>query len=172
MSGVEAVLGIVLGVLPLMITAIQEYKTLYRPFDQYRKFEPLTYQFKINLRREKTIFQNECRLLLGALFDVEVYGDIAQKMLADPAHKGWKDEVLERTVGEYLGDSGGDCIAVIDQIREQLQTIHKTCYSYGMIEKRVLDGPLVGQLVVPILALLTINFNSSNLAILIASTGS
>lgn len=79
MSGVE-VLGLVLGILPLIISAIEHYEDILRPINRYRRFLTKAARFHDELETERTVFEAECQLLLGsAVADLEV----AKSMLKD-----------------------------------------------------------------------------------------
>lgn len=60
-----ATVGIVLAVLPLVISAAENYKKVYLPFERFRKFAPEVRQFLCKLKIQRTLFREECRLLLS-----------------------------------------------------------------------------------------------------------
>jgi hypothetical protein len=81
MTGVEAA-GFVLGVLPLMISAAEHYEDVFRPFKRYRKFAPELELYQQQLGTQKTIFRNECHLLLATLTNRQT----AKEMLREGKH--------------------------------------------------------------------------------------
>jgi hypothetical protein len=55
MSGMEAV-GLVLGILPLIISAAEHYEDAFKPFKRYKKFAPELQLYQQQLGTQKTIF--------------------------------------------------------------------------------------------------------------------
>jgi hypothetical protein len=135
------VVGLVLGVLPLIITVVEDYEALYRPFSRYKKFEPLTKTVQNALLKEKTIFRNQCRLLLLGSLGAGVGGEEGraqdirhvQDMLADLHDFRWNDEDLGERVSRYLGDSRDVCVEVVKEIRDQLRVIDAKCRYFGIV---------------------------------------
>ena len=72
-------IGIILGVLPLLISAVEHYDDVLRPFIRYRTFISKAQQLHDEVETERTIFRTECQLLLAAVADQ----DVAIKMLHD-----------------------------------------------------------------------------------------
>jgi hypothetical protein len=81
MTGVEAA-GLLLGVLPLMISAAEHYDDISRPFRRYLKFAPELKLYQHQLCTQKTIFRNECQKLLSMLIDRQT----AKDMLKESKH--------------------------------------------------------------------------------------
>lgn len=65
MSGAEVIVGLVLGVLPLIIRAAESYKKIGEVIATYRKYSKTVHIFNIELSTQRTIFQNECTLILA-----------------------------------------------------------------------------------------------------------
>ena len=59
MAGFEAV-GVVLGVLPLIVSAVEHYDDALKPIVRYRHFSSKSKQFHRELDTERTIFRTEC----------------------------------------------------------------------------------------------------------------
>lgn len=128
MSGFE-ISGVVLGVLPLLISAVGTYDNVYRPFvTRYKDYEPALKSFQQGLLTERAIFRNECRLLLRSSVDPERVQDI----LDDPKHDVWTDSDIEQKVSQYLGDSKEECKATIARIKGKLLAILKEYERYGI----------------------------------------
>lgn len=64
MSGFE-VASITLAVLPLVISAAENYANVCRRFMKFRKFSAELQEFQTLLKIQRTIFREECRLLVG-----------------------------------------------------------------------------------------------------------
>lgn len=111
--------GFVLGALPLVISAVEHYEDVLRPFVRYRKFSSKLQRFHDELEVERTIFRTECLFLLAAT----VKSDTAADMLDDRDHHLWKDNVLRERFGRQLGVLGFACESVISKIEEKLDEI-------------------------------------------------
>ena len=120
MSGVEA-LGLVLGVLPLLVSAIEHYDDALGPIHCYRRFDSRTQMFCDEYETERTVFQAECQLLLGEFVGLET----AQKMISDPSHPSWRDGNLCRDLEGSLGQLGTRCLSTIDKMKYKLKEIDK-----------------------------------------------
>lgn len=121
MSGAEAVAGLVLGVLPLLVAAAEHYEDVFRPFARYRKFAQEVQIFQKQFKTQKTIFRNECRLLLTTLTD----HDVANQMLEERCHPFWTDRNMDETFARQLGHSGDACAATIALIQDRLKDIDR-----------------------------------------------
>ena len=98
MTGIEAAERL-LGVLPLLIPALEHFDNVGRPFSRYRNFTPEVRRFQQRFIAQKVTFQNECRLLLSKVTEY----DVAIKMLEDGNHPSWEDQKLIEGFAEYLG---------------------------------------------------------------------
>ena len=111
--------GLTLGVLPLLIAAAEHYESCFRPFIRYRKIAKEADHFRIQLNIQKTIFRNQCRLLLEHIVD----HDAASRMLKGPNDPSWRDAALEAKLSKLLGESREACVAAIEMIEQQLRHI-------------------------------------------------
>ena len=119
MSGAEAVAGLTLGVLPLLINAAEHYDQCFRPFVRYKKIAKEADHFRNQLNTQRTIFRNQCRLLLEEIVD----HDAASCMLKTPEDPTWHDAALDAKIGELLGESKEACVATIEIIEQRLRHI-------------------------------------------------
>ena len=119
MSGAETVAGLTLGVLPLLIAAAEHYDRCFRPFVRYRKIAKEADHFRVQLSIQKTIFRNQCRLLLEQIVD----HDAASRMLKGPNDPSWRDAALDAKLTQLLGESREACVAVIEIIEQRLRHI-------------------------------------------------
>ncbi len=115
MSGIEA-LGLTLGVLPLLVAAVEHYDFCLRPFRRYKDFPKELKQYQRRLKIQKTIFRNECQTLLEGV----VSRDAASSMLTKADHGSWFDPELEARLCELLDKSRDTCAMVIQMIEECL----------------------------------------------------
>ena len=124
-----AAISTVLAVLPLIVSAAEHYEDCFRPFVRYRKFNTEVYRFQQRLSIQKTIFRNQCRLLLENVTE----HDVAARMLSGPAHPSWSDPKLDRELATLLGSSREDCCNLIASIDDKLHDIDKESQDLGTI---------------------------------------
>lgn len=129
MSGAEAVAGLVLGVLPLLIAAAEHYEDVFRPFARYRKYAQEVSKLHRVLEAQRTIFRNECQHLLTSITDWEV----ANEMLQEPCHPFWADSTMDQKFARQLGSSGNACAATIGLIEEKLKEIDKESEGFSSL---------------------------------------
>ena len=118
MSGVE-VAGLALGFLPLLISAAEHYDKCLRPFIRYKNFGKEARRFQILLGNQKSLFRNECRLLLEEFIEHDVASSIIDGPLGVD-HPSWSEVELEEQLTRLLGESSGECIATIEMIKDRL----------------------------------------------------
>lgn len=132
MSGFE-IAGITLGVLPLLIKVAENWHDIFRPFRRFRRFLPELIEFEQVLNTQKTIFQNECRLLLEVLA-----GRVAAtKMLKQPDHPYWLDPHLDEKFAQQLGESGKACEDIVESIRLKLVALQDKATSFSSVIQTV-----------------------------------
>ncbi len=115
------VIGFTLAVLPLLISAAEHYEDILQPFVRYRNFSSKVDRFQQQLGIQRTIFCNECRILLESV----VEHDIALRMLEDRDHPQWLDQSVDNRLLKQLDSSKDACITIITQIQEQLRNVEK-----------------------------------------------
>lgn len=129
MSGAEAVAGLVLGVLPLLVAAAEHYEDIFRPFTRYRKYAQELKKFQKVLEAQKTIFRNECQHLLTSITD----WDGANQMLQKRCHPFWRDPDMDQKFARQLGSSGNACAALIALIEERLKDIDRESEGFSSV---------------------------------------
>lgn len=115
MSGLE-IPGLVISILPLVLKTIQHYDEVLSPFLRYKRFTEHAGIYTKEFSIQRTIFRNECRILLEGIID----RDTASVMLNSPAHQTWLDPQLEIGIGDQLGDSKTACLEIIGLIESRL----------------------------------------------------
>lgn len=123
------VAGIILAILPLLISAAEHYDNVFRPFRRWRKYTSELELFQRQLGTQRTIFRNECRLLLTILTNSQ----IAREMMKEAAHPLWKDQDLEGKLIKQLGDSGIACSDIINMLQQKLDEVEKKTTSFGLL---------------------------------------
>ena len=127
MDPVSAV-GLALGIAPLIISAIENYEYTFQPFVTYRRYCREIDKFTTRLSTQKTIFNNECQLLLLAVENRNSIGYLPlDDILKDPNHSARRSDDLNQRLEELLGSSLSLCIAKLRLIQETLDEItHET----------------------------------------------
>jgi len=105
--------GLVLGVLPLLISAAENYEITFQPFVTYRRH----IREVARLNTQRSIFHNECQLLL-----CEVDQNL-NDILGDPNHISRRDEQLSGRIQQLLGSSCAMCISTLNLINDTLNEI-------------------------------------------------
>jgi hypothetical protein len=128
MSGFEVV-GVVLGVLPLLISAAENYEEVFKPFKRFKRCAPELELYQQQLKTQKMIFLNQCQLLLTALTGRES----AKEMLREKDHPSWNNAILKKKLVEQLGHSKEACEATVQMIAIKLKSIEEDAESFGSI---------------------------------------
>lgn len=126
MSGAEAVAGLALGVLPVLVSAAEHYDSCLRLFVRYKNFAKEADRFQSQLVVQKAIFRNQCRIL----FEEITEHDVASSMLSGPSdssHSSCSNLELEEQLSLLLGDSGAECLQTVKMIKERLGDIDGEC---------------------------------------------
>lgn len=142
MSGVEAVVGLALGVLPLLISATEHYDDCLRPFIRYKNFAKEADRFRRLLSVQKTIFRNQCRILLEGIVD----HDAAARIINCGSTLSNQDVKLEEQLVQLLGESKEACITTTEMIRQRLHDIQGESHELWSIldkDREVPTFPLV-----------------------------
>lgn len=125
MSGVEA-LGLLLEIVPLLISAIEHYDDVLRPIHRYREYTTKSQRFCDELETQRIVFQAECQLLLGEL----VGPATAQKMLCSSEHPLWRDKTFCKSFEDRLGSLGLTCSSIISRVESTLREIDQIFQSF------------------------------------------
>jgi hypothetical protein len=97
MSGFE-VLGVVLGTIPLVISALEHYQEGLHAFRRWRSYEAELKSLKRSLGNEKAIFVNTCQQLLSGLVNsVEL-----EKLVDEPFGELWSSAQIRDQVALRL----------------------------------------------------------------------
>jgi hypothetical protein len=129
----ETVVGLVLGVLPLLISAAEHYDDVVRPFKRYRQFSTELKHFQLEFLGHKTVFRNECLLLLASITD----RDTASEMMAEREHPHWLSLELNKKLSDQLGSSQEACQSTIGLIMEELVGIERDTASFRSADLEV-----------------------------------
>ena len=141
MSGAEVV-GLFLGVLPVVIEAVKAYHTTCEKIQIFRHYsrevERIQKQFCVRQR----MFLNECHLLLQLVVD----DDVTKAMLGDFEHSSWRDKDLDNQLNNYLSDSYQSCKDIMEDTQTILEDVGEELRCFDAIAseklKVKLDDPV------------------------------
>lgn len=129
------VAGIVLGVIPLIVEAIESYEKIGDLILTYRRYSKEVRKFNTEIAVQRVIFQNECVLLLSQVVDDE---RALHDMFNEPAH-GLRnflrnddnlDRKLLQRMNERVHDSYKQIVALLGLIRQSLEQIYGETKNY------------------------------------------
>ena len=139
MSGAVEVAGLALAVLPVLMSAAQQYNNCcFIPFVRYKRFAKEAKIYCKELAIQKTIFYNQCRNLLEEVVD----HDEASSMLKTLQLETWANKRLDEQLAGQLGESLKSCTDIIDLIEERVREINGESQKYSQIiedEKQVVN---------------------------------
>ena len=98
MSGIE-VAGLVLGAIPVLITALELYSKGAR-LDALWKIQFALDPIRRELRAELQIYKNTCEELLQSIAPHKI-----KELVEDPGGKAWQDQDLDDAMKSLLGTS-------------------------------------------------------------------
>ena|SRR5438045_9476826 len=127
MSGVE-VAGVVLGAFPLLLSALEQYKSAVdavRKSSSSVQLRSLQEQIVV----ESEVFKNSCEHLLSAVLDP----DKLAEALSDPIGALWRDPGVESNMKDVLGHSYElffvmceSMISAIGEVKRELDKVGKS----------------------------------------------
>lgn len=132
--------GLVLGVIPLLISAAENYEITFQPFVTYRRHVKEVQRFTARLDAQRAIFHNECQLLLLAV------GQNLTDILEDPNHPSRSDQQLSNRLQGLLGSSYSTCVRTLQLINDTLEEVSTETAGFGdLLEKKVRVANIGGQ---------------------------
>jgi len=120
MSGSE-VFGLILGVLPLLISAAEHYRSTSRPFHRWRNYNDELERFQAELLCQECNFCNECHILLSSITGWNVAE--SEQRLKFGSDSEWLTPELNSKFVAYLGSSHDAVCSTIRSINESLAFI-------------------------------------------------
>ena len=136
------VVGLALNILPLMVSAAENYKKLFlTPLSRYRDFPNEADRYIVRLENQRVIFQTQCVLLLSTVVDTpaasQIFGALHKQA---PAIKAEVEERLK----SLLGDSHAALIGTIQAIDSVLLSTQHECKELSETVKKDDQGKEVG----------------------------
>jgi hypothetical protein len=119
MSGVE-IIGLVLGVLPLVISAAEDYKKCFEPLERWRRFKFVFRDFITSVDIQRQMFQ---LLLKKLLIRVQLPPEEKQRLLTVPNYEGWSQPETVDAVRSRLGECYDTCMEILKAMEEDMQEL-------------------------------------------------
>ena len=120
MSGLE-VAGIVLGALPLIISALEHYAEGYNTAKRFWSYKSEVRSLLIRINSEKATFVNTLEHLLTGIVRI----DRMAEMLANVGGEEWQDEIIEQCLKDRLRGAYEVYLANVQGMAGALQKIMK-----------------------------------------------
>lgn len=125
--------GLVLGIVPLIVSAIENYDEVCQTFQTFRQYIKETNRFLAKLSTQRTVFYNQCQLLLSAISP----GQKLEHLVRDPDHPDRDDNELNERLERLLGSSFETCFANLQLIHGILQEILHETRDFNEVGKEV-----------------------------------
>lgn len=123
------VAGIVLGALPLLISAVENYEVTFQPFVIFFQHIKEMKRFGTKLGTQRAVFRNNCQILLS------IIGEDLDSILENANRK---DQAVIQRLDELLGESCGQCFSITKLISDSLHKImQETAGFREIVEKEV-----------------------------------
>jgi hypothetical protein len=119
MSGVE-VIGLVLAVLPLVISAAEDYKKCFEPLDRWRRFKFVFRDFITSVDIQRQMFQ---LVLKKLLIRVQLPAEEKQRLLTVANYEGWSEPETVDAIRSRLGESYDACMEILRVMKEDMQEL-------------------------------------------------
>jgi len=122
MSGIE-IIGIVLGTIPLVISALEHYQDTRQVVSTWRRHVRVTQSLMRNLQTEHGKLYNTCETLLGGI----VPSTMLLPMLKEPFGSLWQNDDVRERIEQRLdhmyyvfAENVKDMLATIEQLKSNL----------------------------------------------------
>ena len=115
-TGIETA-GLVLAVLPLVVSAAKSYREGLRTIRGFLQFRELLKNLIHDLEVEQQKFQLTCEMLLANVIDTEKAHLLIENAVSS---QGWDDEQLKRKLKARLGDSLTVYLDTVQDLSESL----------------------------------------------------
>ncbi|KAI9800285.1 MAG: hypothetical protein M1833_003399 [Piccolia ochrophora] len=112
--------GLAMGAQPLLISAVEHYDDICRPFKRYYHYNAEVQRFYRNVKAQNFLFRTEALLLLAQITNHAH----ARQMLDDPTSSA-ADYTLCLYFARLLGESSEVCVEVMQLIKDHLSETRK-----------------------------------------------
>ncbi|KAI0438563.1 hypothetical protein F4803DRAFT_534540 [Xylaria telfairii] len=137
MSGFEVV-GVVLGTIPLLVSALERYERGIKTIQIVRRRAKVMHSLATALSTEQTILRNTCETLLGGIIDPKNM----KPLLAEPFGPLWQDPDTKALIERRLDHTLKDFKALVHSMEEAVEEIRSKLGLGPDCEIRINDGPI------------------------------
>lgn len=109
--------SLVIGLTPIVLSAIGAYSTIYGKFKTYRQYSRILLRLNRQFETQHRLFLNECHFLLRLVVRDE--GTI-RGMLANSQHIKWTDGSVNQQWRTCLDKNYDTCLGIVEEIDERL----------------------------------------------------
>ena len=125
--------GLALAVIPLIVSALENYEYTFQPIIIFSKrYRKEVEKFQKALKVQKVNFANECTFLLHS-----VTSNQGNEMIDDLQHPFWWDRDLENRLRDRLSDSYDGCVSSLSLINDILLEILKDTKTLDILLQKV-----------------------------------
>jgi hypothetical protein len=132
MSGFEVV-GVILGVLPILIETVKAYSSVYSSLRTFRHYSKEVKTIQIQFSVHHGIFINECRLLLCMIEDE--HG--AKEMLDDTTDPRWNSKELNDRLSGILKDNLQLCRSIIEASKDRVEDLRAELEKFDVLTEQM-----------------------------------
>lgn len=126
-------IGLALGIMPLMISALENYEYTFQPIIIFsRHYRKEVERFQNALKVQRVDFANECCFLLHS-----VTSHRGNVIIDDLGHALWRDEDLEERLKTRLDDCYAGCVSALALINDILTEILKETKTLDILLQKV-----------------------------------
>jgi hypothetical protein len=116
MTGVVEAASLALAVVPIVISAAENFSAATRTLKRYRFFSSELGRLSKLVKLQRTIFHGEIRSLLASC----VGWDQAEQLLQDTDSPEWNDKCLEESFASRLGSTRVSFLDLVELINSEL----------------------------------------------------
>lgn len=116
MSGIEIV-GVVLGGLPLIISAAEHYKKGFEPLMRWKRFKFVFREFITSVDIQRQMFQ---LVLKKLLIRVQLPPEEKERLFTVPSYNGWTHPDTVNAMRQRLGDSYDACMDILRAMEKDM----------------------------------------------------
>ena len=124
MSGFE-IIGVVFGVLPLIISAIEHYSDIVDPIRTHRKYSSVLQTLVTEINAQRDIFQNECILILSRFVDQHALEDMLKDSKHDLRTQLKHDRDVQEKLSGLIGSHTSQLQGILRLINDSLNDIYE-----------------------------------------------
>jgi hypothetical protein len=120
MSGVEGVVGLILGIIPLIISVAEYYQATSNVLHRWKEYDTEAKRLREELYTQECIFRNEFDILLSSVTGWNL--NESHRRLESGHDQEWVTDDLEANFVSYLGeDNGAVVLTTIKAIKRELE---------------------------------------------------